>query len=78
MVEFVGYASAACVDVRLHAFEIFEVVGDDRAALTGCNQLAGLKAERTQISDRSRTLAAPHTAMRVGAVFHDLDSVFGG
>src|SRR6202162_5054523 len=46
----IGETGTAGVYVALNAFQIFEIVGDDRATFTGSDQLAGLKAESSEIA----------------------------
>ena len=72
----VGNAGTPRVDVRLHALEVFQVVGDDATALTAGDELAGLKAESPQIADGSCAFVAPHAAVHMRAILDHVQIMF--
>ena len=74
----VGQAGATGIDVALHQFHVFEIVGDDGAAFARSDQFAGLKTEGAQIAHRAGALALPHSSVSVGAIFNDFQIVFLG
>jgi hypothetical protein len=78
VVIFVGKTGAPRVDVALDQFHVFEGIRNDRSAFSRCNQLAGLKAECSQISHRTGAVTFPHCAVRVRAIFDDFQIVLLG
>ena len=78
MVKFIGHAGPSGIDVGLHALVVFEIIREHDAAFPRGDELAGLKAESPQVAHRSRALATPLAAVRVGTVFDDLQRMFAG
>ena len=78
VMELVGEAGAAGVDVTLHQFHVLEIVGDDGSAFAGGNEFARLKTERAQIAHGAGAFALPHAAVGVGAILDDFEIVLLG
>ena len=72
VMELVCKAGAAGVDITLHAFYVFQIVGNDDSAFAAGDELAGLKAEGANIAHGACTFAVPHAAVRMCAILNHL------